>query len=235
MRRPKAILFDLDCTLTDRPRSIDQFAHEFAVRFADHLEPSSVDVAQAITAADQNGHRPRPAFFQKLRRNLPWTRTPPPPALEQFWQDRFPLCTHPTPGLHQTLQSLRQSGTQLALVTNGRAAVQTRKIKALDLEPYFQAIVISESAGLRKPDPRIFQLATAKLGVTAIESWFVGDNPHLDILAAQSAGLTAVWLTSSCAWPVGYCKPSLEITALPDLLHLIAKLPDFSLPSRQHR
>jgi len=40
-----------------------------------------------------------------------------------------------------------------------------------------------------KPDPRIFQIALDAIGVAAVDSWYVGDMPGIDVVGARAAGL----------------------------------------------
>ena len=53
----------------------------------------------------------------------------------------------------------------------------------------FGAVVDSSVCGLSKPDPAIFALAVARLGVPAERALFVGDSLAQDIIPARAAGL----------------------------------------------
>src|SRR5687767_4714009 len=198
MPRPRAVLMDLDCTLTDRAATVRAFAGRFVERFGAELapHPSGAEdaVASAIAAADDGGHAPRARarVFDSLRR-LPWARPPNRGVVEAFWGDVFPSCTRPAAALHAALQGLRDSGLRLGIVSNGNARAQRRKVAALGIAPYFDAVIISGAVGLRKPDPRIFRLGLRAVGAELADCWFVGDHPVVDILGARGAGLVAVW------------------------------------------
>lgn len=56
----------------------------------------------------------------------------------------------------------------------------------------FDTIVISETVGLFKPDPAIFQLALDNLGIAPGEAIFVGDRPDNDVKPAKSLGMRTV-------------------------------------------
>jgi putative hydrolase of the HAD superfamily len=58
----------------------------------------------------------------------------------------------------------------------------------------FDAVVCSAIEQVKKPDPSIFRLALARLGVGAGESAMVGDSLGNDIVPAKELGLTTVWL-----------------------------------------
>src|SRR5688572_14080927 len=98
MPRPRAVLMDLDCTLTDRAATVRAFAGRFVEQFGVDLAPSAGGaedaVVSAILAADDGGHAPRARVFDSLRR-LPWARPPERGVVEAFWGDVFPACTRP--------------------------------------------------------------------------------------------------------------------------------------------
>jgi putative hydrolase of the HAD superfamily len=54
-------------------------------------------------------------------------------------------------------------------------------------------VLISESIGIRKPDPRIFAEALAQMGVSPASAMYVGDNPEADVVGARRSGLLAIW------------------------------------------
>ena len=224
MPRPRAVLMDLDCTLTDRPATVRAFAGRFVEHFGDDLAPqlggAEDAVASAILSSDDGGHAPRARVFDSLRR-LPWGRPPERGVVEGFWEDVFPRCTRPAAGLRTTLRELRDARVRLGIVSNGNARAQRRKIDTLGIAPYFDAIIISGAVGLRKPDPRIFHLGLRAVGAEAADTWFVGDHPVTDILGARAAGLVAVWVRGARAWPTGDPPSGTKIEGVFDLIELL--------------
>ena len=65
----------------------------------------------------------------------------------------------------------------MGVVTNGSLQAQSEKIGILQLADMIDALVISETVGYKKPDPRIFIAALAELGLKNSETMFVGDHP----------------------------------------------------------
>ncbi|EAR17186.1 YjjG family noncanonical pyrimidine nucleotidase [Robiginitalea biformata] len=111
--------------------------------------------------------------------------------LAQAYIDQLSLQTHLVPGAADILGYL--SGKyRLHIITNGFGEVQYRKLRNSRIDSYFSEIVHSEQAGVKKPDPRIFQLATELAGVPASRSVMVGDSLEADVLGARSAGLQTV-------------------------------------------
>ena len=79
------------------------------------------------------------------------------------------------------------------VVTNNVAAEQRQKIVACGLGPHLDAVVISEEAGVTKPDPRIFRQALDALGCDAAAAVMIGDAWETDIAGARAAGIRPVW------------------------------------------
>ena len=46
---------------------------------------------------------------------------------------------------------------------------------------------------IRKPDPRLFEIALLKAGLTADKVWYCGDSFRADVLGAREAGIFPVW------------------------------------------
>jgi putative hydrolase of the HAD superfamily len=92
-----------------------------------------------------------------------------------------------------TLQTLRARGMPLALISNGNATYQRRKIAQHHLAPLFDLILIEEEFGVAKPDPRIFVAALNHFGLVARDVWMIGDDLRFDIAAAQHVGLWTLW------------------------------------------
>jgi putative hydrolase of the HAD superfamily len=123
----------------------------------------------------------------------------------------------PVPDALETLSELRRRGLLTALIT-----VCTEDVPALWREtPFhglFDAEVFSCSVGLRKPDPRIYELALQRLGVQAREATFVGDGANDELTGAERVGMRAVGLERP-GEELDWEGP--RIRALPELLELV--------------
>src|ERR1700722_19088397 len=107
MPAPRAVLFDLDDTLTDRARSIERLAPEFLQRFGDELENGDIDeILRCIHAGDGGGDASREHLCAHLQSTLRWQRVPAIEQLTSFWRDRFPRCNVERNGVTATLQTL---------------------------------------------------------------------------------------------------------------------------------
>ncbi len=99
------------------------------------------------------------------------------------------------PQAHATLRGLRARGYALGLISN---AAHDADVQALverhGLRPYFEVILTSAAAGIRKPEARIFAAALSHWGCPPSHALMVGDTPGADILGAHNAGMEAIWL-----------------------------------------
>ena len=86
---------------------------------------------------------------------------------------------------------IRQRGFRTALVTNNVREFGDGWRGMVPVDELFEVIIDSSHAGVRKPDPRIFQLALDALGVEGHEAAFVDDHPG-NIRAAESLGMTGI-------------------------------------------
>jgi putative hydrolase of the HAD superfamily len=213
------MLFDLDDTLTDRTRSICQYAERFRGDFADHLASTAVStIADAILRADVRGYRPREKIWRDVSQRLPWRTVPHVSHLRRHWETGFPLTIFAREGLEETLSALHALGIRLGIVTNGEVQFQEPKIRQLAIGRYLSTVVISEAVHMRKPDPRIFAHALPEVSCPALHTWFVGDDPINDILGAASVGLRPMWLTGVQPWPPEHPAPPWQIAALGELV-----------------
>jgi putative hydrolase of the HAD superfamily len=216
------ILFDLDNTLVDRPASLVRYATLFAEEFADQLGEIPQDMlTQVIQQTDGGGYTLKEDMLQELLSLLPWHDPPSLSWLRDHWYTHSTDCATPMDGLVEMLDGLSQRALRLGIVTNGTTTGQNRKIDLLGLRPYMDCIVISESAGYKKPDRRIFEQALNGLALSAAATGYVGDHPINDILGSAAAGLTSIWLRGSHPWPVQGIEPVLQIGGLAELVPLL--------------
>ena len=91
------------------------------------------------------------------------------------------------------LAALRTRGLRLAIVSNFDGRLPGI-CEGLGIARYFDTIVMSGRAGAAKPDPRVFEVALARLGATAAEAVHVGDSVREDVEGARAAGLRGLLL-----------------------------------------
>ncbi|MFL5958852.1 MAG: HAD family hydrolase [Gaiellaceae bacterium] len=123
----------------------------------------------------------------------------------------------------ETLVELRDRGYRVGLITVCSEDVPDvwSETGFVDL---FDATVFSCSVGLRKPDPRIYQLACEQLGAEPGEAIFVGDGANDELAGAERVGMRAVLIHRAGEEPPwdelrDWRGP--RITAIPQVLSLL--------------
>jgi HAD superfamily hydrolase (TIGR01662 family) len=142
---------------------------------------------------------------------------------ERFW--------YPEADAVSTLQILKDRGYQMGIVSNAGddQDVQDLVDKA-EIRNYLEVILSSAAVGIRKPNPKIFNLALEKMGASPSRAAMVGDTLGADILGAQNAGLLDIWITRRADTPANNAhldtiQPTYQIESLaqlPDLLPITA-------------
>ncbi len=189
----KALIFDLDQTLVDRNTSLHRFIELQHEHFQDQMpDIRRSDYLSAVRLHDQNGYKPKQELFDKVCQTLN-IKNISPDSLIRHYRDHFGFKVVLFPHTREVIEQLSLK-YRLGMITNGTDLIQNRKIDASGIRPYFQSILISESAGVAKPDPRIFQLSLQELGLPPEQCLFVGDHPRNDIAPAHAAGMKTVWM-----------------------------------------
>ncbi len=102
----------------------------------------------------------------------------------------------PFEDVYTMLDTLKARGYKLGIVSNARDAANVeRLIDQAQLRPWFNPIVISANAGVRKPHPRIFKIALEAWQLPPDQVVMVGDMLGADVLGAHNAGLRGIWAT----------------------------------------
>jgi putative hydrolase of the HAD superfamily len=124
------------------------------------------------------------------------------------------------PGAHDAIDALKAHGVKLALVTNGAAGPQRAKVERFALSHRFDHIQIEGEHGFGKPEERAYLHAMEALGVTAPETWMIGDNLEWEVVAPQRLGIYAIWIdVHGDGLPAGSpIKPDRIIRSLTELL-----------------
>ncbi|SHM72260.1 HAD family hydrolase [Rhizobacter sp. OV335] len=201
----KLVIFDLDDTLIDFA-STRLVAHDL---IAEVLADEGIAVAPFLQACVEVD---RPLFVQfeqgrltrqeyRMRRFAdPFDRLGlmPREGLVAQLNRVFMDCVNDSPKLYDdawpTLARLRGEGLRLAILTNGPADGQRRKLVATGLGEAVDHVAIGEEAGVSKPHPQAYLRVCAHLGIDPGECLMVGDSLTLDYEGALAAGLQAVLL-----------------------------------------
>jgi putative hydrolase of the HAD superfamily len=100
------------------------------------------------------------------------------------------------PDVKRVLNEL-QAKYRLAIISDAQSCFALPEIRAVELEGYFDPIVISSHYGFRKPDSRLFQIALDKLKLKPAEVIWVGNDMFRDIHGAKQVGIKSIFIDSN--------------------------------------
>jgi len=182
------LLVDLDNTLVDRRAAYKAWA---ASRFGDSEVPWLVE-------ADRDGLEKREALAAKIVARYGGDQR------QMLVELRAGMVENlsPDPQVAAALTDARAAGFVPFVVTNGTVAQQEAKLRRTGLDKLVAGWTISEGAGVRKPDRRIFETAAAAAGIPLSRTgWMVGDSSESDVGGGHGAGLRTAWVTLGREWP----------------------------------
>jgi putative hydrolase of the HAD superfamily len=81
---------------------------------------------------------------------------------------------------------------QLHIITNGFEEIQTKKMQSSNIHHYFDKIITSESVGVKKPNPKVFEHAIQVANARIENSIMIGDSIEADIEGALQIGMQAI-------------------------------------------
>jgi putative hydrolase of the HAD superfamily len=205
---PKGILLDLDDTILSMNAYVDRCWREVSASFAGRdggltAEQllAAIDEARKWYWSDPDRHRRGRLDLARARSEvvaiaLKSLGRPEDGAraLADAYGEAMERYMRPFPGAIEAIKKLSEKKIRLALVTNGSAAFQRRKIRRFELEPFFDSIIIEEEFGCGKPDERVFRHALSSLKVDAEEAWMVGDDLDRDVAGAKQLGILSIWV-----------------------------------------
>jgi putative hydrolase of the HAD superfamily len=200
------LLIDLDNTLIDRSAAFGRWATRWAP--AHGGGPADVDW---LIATDNDGFEPRERFATRISERfsrlgeteLGESRLGEGmSAGDVLGELRAGMVEQlePDPEVGRALAEAVAVGWSPVVVTNGSVRQQEAKLRRTGPDRLVTGWVISEGAGVRKPDRRIFELA-AELAGLPLTGWMIGDHPEYDIGGGSAAGLRTGWLARDRVWP----------------------------------
>jgi len=191
----KAVIFDLDGTLTDRYTRfyelLDEYVKPYFLSFNDYEYEAML---QDFMLPYSNGscdmqYRMIP-FIEKYKQYLPENFSI---DFRQYYFENMNLFTSLRDGSLQLIEQLKGK-YKLAILSNGDSVGQNSKIDSLDLRKHFDEVMVSGDYQWSKPDKAIFELMADRLQVKCEECLYVGDLFSKDILGALNAKMIPIWI-----------------------------------------
>lgn len=108
--------------------------------------------------------------------------------------DRYAADVKLVDGARSLLEWLHDRRVPLAVLTNGPEDMQRAALAVTDVERFFSVVLISgdRDVAVRKPHPRIFELACTGLATLPAQALMVGDDEEADIGGSAEYGMPGV-------------------------------------------
>ena len=201
----KAVFFDLDDTLSDHHHCCRSALHTLAQTHA-AFQPIHVD--ELLQLHERLADEIHPQILQgqislyegrieRFRRMLLYcgadvTRTLAEEAALGY-RRAYLEARRPIAGSLELLQALRPH-VHIVIITNNMTDEQQDKIRVCGFGPWIDAMITSESAGVSKPAPAIFEQALKLVNCSPQEVVMIGDSWSADVIGAYQLGIRAIWL-----------------------------------------
>ncbi|MFI5910417.1 HAD family hydrolase [Dactylosporangium sp. NPDC051541] len=130
----------------------------------------------------------------------------------------------PRPQALDVLRALRGRGLRLAVLSDCGAEL-VDGWPGTPYAPLIDATVFSWQEGARKPDPRLYATAAARLGVRPGECWYVGDGGSREHQGARAAGMRPVLVTNAGYPGAGVHRDDPDTFVPPDTVDDLTGLP----------
>ena len=203
----KAVFFDLDGTLCDSDTAWNIAQNETFQRLSKHYPHVSGETItetwatvhqrlfQRLDAGKCSMAEVRDSRFQCLFEELGLPIDKIMEDLSDFFCSRYLTSLH----LYDDVTILEKlHAYHVGIITNGahdeHTDSQLSKVRHLELSQRIQSLTISGEIGVRKPKIEIFRVACERAGVLPKEAMYVGDTIQNDIVGANRAGMTSVFI-----------------------------------------
>jgi phosphoglycolate phosphatase len=186
LKRYAGYLFDLDGTLVDTAPDINAALNHALTSHA--AEP----VNEALTR-HWVGHGARALVAEAIReQGLDEALAEPLfDSFLEYYSGHLSVLSVPYPSVVDTLQTLKESGAGLAVVTNKLTLFTEPLLAELEIAEFFDAVVCGDTTDNPKPAPDMALASCAALRVEPRNTLFVGDSAA-DVGCARAAGCPVV-------------------------------------------
>jgi len=207
----KGIIFDLDDTL---------YSEKDYVRSG--FRAIASDLGKDETCVDQLWkyfEEGKPAIDCLLNK---WHRMDMKDMLLKVYRSHIPDITL-YDGVIETIQSLRDAGIKVGIITDGRPEGQRNKIQALGLESIMDDIIITDDLGgeqFRKPCDIAFRIMMTRWRLNPSDILYIGDNIAKDFQAPLQLGIRSYFYNNPNSLYHSNTSSNISIDELSDIKDL---------------
>lgn len=225
----KYLLFDLDDTLLDFKRSerwaLEQLFQKNGLEFNPQTLATYMDINRDLWSRYEKGEISSQeitdtrftSLFEHYQVKKDGLKA------EQDFRNYLAEANFLMPQAKEVLENLAND-YQLFALTNGIAQTQANRLKAADIDKYFQEVYVSGAIGSRKPEAAFFDFVFEDAKeLKADQSLMIGDNLATDIIGAANYGLDTCWMNPYAKAISGNIQPTYQIQQLDQLYPIIGR------------
>ena len=198
----RGVVLDLDDTLTDLASFELQVWDDVAKLIGERLPHVDRDELRQryLDAMDRNYQRVLDGELDMRgyrRARLEQALAPWGDLEDDLFEDYFRIKQRlldevpPKPGSYEALKALRETGFELAILTNGPSDMQRAKLERFGFD--VDHVAISGEIGAAKPERAAYDAVVDMMGLPHATLAMVGDNWEWDVAGALDAGFAAAF------------------------------------------
>ena len=236
----RAVIFDLDNTLTDFMRVKDASIEAAAEAMLDAGLDARLSPSAGETVREQVTRRIREVY---AREGIEYQKVFNTYLTEELGEVDYKLLAAaivgyrrardsalvPYPHVHLTLHNLMRRGLQLGVVSDAPRESAWLRLVSLNLHYVFDEVITFEDTGARKPDPAPFLAILNRLNLRPEEALMIGDWPDRDMAGASALGMHTVFAHYGFSWskdrsPIDEHPADHEVHDILDLVGIVDRL-----------
>jgi len=193
MRKPEAVIFDMDGVLVDSEpihyEIENRLFNQLGITVPDDVHRNYLGTSADFMYADLKSRFGLPGTVNEL---IQFGETF---TCDYFWQLQVLNLNE---GVLSLLKELKLAGMKLAVATSSSPEVAKILLDRCEITSYFDAIVTTSEAGKSKPAPHVYLLAAQKIGMVPSNCIVFEDSPN-GLSAAKGAGMFCIAMQPNCA------------------------------------
>ena len=203
MKKYTTILFDADDTLLDfdkdETQALTTIMKKYGIETSEENIRTYKEINVSLWKALERGEIDKPTLKQVRFRlffdKIGFITTEDTFKINEEYLANLSQGGNLLDGAKGLIESLKEQGYDLYIVTNGIANTQRQRLTRAGILPYFTEIFVSETVGHQKPKKEYFDYVLSHIKEKDISKvLLVGDSLTSDIKGAVNSGITCAWL-----------------------------------------
>lgn len=230
MKKYTTILFDADDTLLDFGKDETQALTAVMEKYGIEQSPENIKAYKEINVslwkALERGEIDKPTLkqirFRLFFEKIGYVTTEDPFKINEEYLSELSGGGNLADGAKELVESLKEQGYDLYIVTNGIADTQRKRLTKSGILPYFTDIFVSETIGCQKPVKEYFDYVLSHIKEKDISKVIlIGDSLTSDIKGAENAGIACAWLRHNRSADYSSYSPDFIIDSIKEVQSLL--------------